>query len=190
MAEPVWLLRRRPLGTQRIKTWFKPEELVRRIEEDTYRIQVGPRQVWEQHESQFRASEPDVCGKHVFANYTAHEADWDNNYAEQDNYHVEKILAQHQNASAPGGVELKVRWRGYVPSRNTLERVSSFLPRINTPSWSTSAGTRPRSRSLTWGLSPRRLEPWAVDPRPKLCPQLVDCTLGAHVCQVVRTSLV
>ena len=37
------------------------------------------------------------------------------------------------NASAPGGLEFKVRWRGYGPSHDTWEPVSSFVPRINTP---------------------------------------------------------
>ena len=54
-------------------------------------------------------------------------------YAEQDNYTVEKILAQRPKASAPGGLEFKVRWRGYGPSHDTWEPVSSFVPRVNTP---------------------------------------------------------
>ena len=51
--------------------------------------------------------------------YGAHEADSDNDYAEQDGYTVEKILAQRPSAWAPGGVEFKVRWRGYGPSHDT-----------------------------------------------------------------------
>ena len=65
--------------------------------------------------------------------YAAHEADWDHDYAEQDNYTVEKILAQRLSDSAPGGVEFKVRWRGSGPSHDTWEPVSSFVPRIGTP---------------------------------------------------------
>ena len=57
----------------------------------------------------------------------------DDDHAEQDDYTVEKILAQRPNASAPGGLEFKVRWRGYGPSHDTWEPVSSFVPRINTP---------------------------------------------------------
>ena len=48
-------------------------------------------------------------------------------------YTVEKILAQRSKASAPGGLEFKVRWRGYGPSHDTWEPVSSFVPRVNTP---------------------------------------------------------
>ena len=32
-----------------------------------------------------------------------------------------------------GGLEFKVRWRGYGPSHDTWEPVSSFVPRVNTP---------------------------------------------------------
>ena len=102
VGDPVWVIRPRPMGTYRTKTSFTPREVVRRIDEDTYRIKVGHGQFWE-----------------------------DNDYAEQDNHTVEKILDQRPNASAPGGLEFKVRWRGYGPSHDTWEPVSSFVPRIN-----------------------------------------------------------
>ena len=65
--------------------------------------------------------------------YTAHEADSDEDYAEQGDYTVEKILAQRPSAWAPGGVDFKVHWGGYGPSHDTWEPVSSFVPRNNTP---------------------------------------------------------
>ena len=65
--------------------------------------------------------------------YAAHVADSNDDYAEQDDYTVGKILAQRPNASAPGGLEFKVRWRGSGPSQDTWEPVSSFVPRVNTP---------------------------------------------------------
>ena len=77
--------------------------------------------------------EPDLRGQHVSLDYAVHEADSDDDYAEQDDYTVEKILPQRPNASAPGGLEFKVRWRGYGPSHDTWEPVSSFVPQINTP---------------------------------------------------------
>ena len=129
----MWVIRPRHLGTHRTKTWFKPGEVVCRIGEDTYRIKVGHGQFWERQESQLCVPEPNLRGQHVSLDYAAHEADSDDDYAEQDDYTVEKILAQRLNASAAGGLEFKVRWRGYGPSHDTWEPVSSFVPRINTP---------------------------------------------------------
>ena len=128
----MWVIRTRPMGTHRTKTWFTPGEVVPRIGEDTYRIKVGHGQFWERHESQLRVREPDFRGQHVSLDYAAHEADSDDDYAERDDYTVEKILAQRLNASAPGCMEFKVRWPGYGPSHDTWEPVSSFVPRINT----------------------------------------------------------
>ena len=109
VGDPVWVIRPRPMGTHRIKTWFTPGEVVRRIGEDTYRIKVGHGQFRDRHDSQLRVREPDLRGQHVSLSYAAHEADSDDDYAEQDDYTVEKILAQRPNASPPGGLEFKVR---------------------------------------------------------------------------------
>ena len=121
------------MGTHRTKTWFTSGEVVRRIGEDTYRIKVGHGQFRERHESQLRVREPVLRGQHVSLDYAAHEADSDDRYAEQDDYTIEKILAQRPNASAPGGLEFNVCWRGYGPSHDTWEPVFSFVQRINTP---------------------------------------------------------
>ena len=133
VADPVWVLTPPPMGTHHTKTWFTPGGLVHRIDEDPYCIRVGPGQFRERHKRQLRARDPDVRGEHMSLDYTAHEANLDDDYAEHDDKTVEKILAQRPSASAPGGVEFKVRWRGYGPSHDTWEPVFSFVPRINTP---------------------------------------------------------
>ena len=92
VGDPVWVIRPRPMGTHRTRTSFTPGEMVRRIGEDTYRIKVGQGQFWERHESHLRVREPDLRGQHVSLDYTAHEANSDDDYAEQDDYTVEKIL--------------------------------------------------------------------------------------------------
>ena len=46
---------------------------------------------------------------------------------------MDKILAQLPSASAPGGLEFKVRWAGYEPSHDAPEPVLSCVPRIDTP---------------------------------------------------------
>ena len=102
VGDPVWVIRPRPLGTHRTKTWFTPGEVVCRIGEDTYRIKVGHGQFRERHESQLRVREPDLRGQHVSLSYAAHEADSDDDYAEQDDYTVGKILAQRPKARRPG----------------------------------------------------------------------------------------
>ena len=84
VGDPVWVLRPRPIGTHRTETWFTVGELVRRIGEDTC-IKLGPGQFRERHDRQLRAREPDVCGKHVSLDYTAHEANSNNDYGEQEN---------------------------------------------------------------------------------------------------------
>ena len=94
VGDPVWVIRPRPMGTHRTKTWFTPGEVVRRIGEDTYCIKVGHGQFRERHESQLRVQEPDLRGQNVSLDYAAHEADSDDDYAEQNNYTVEKILAK------------------------------------------------------------------------------------------------
>ena len=133
VGDRVWVIRPRPMGTHRTKTWFTPGEVVRRIREDTYRIKAGHGEFRERQESQLRVREPNLRGQHVSLDHTALEADSHNDYAEQDDYTVAKILAQRPNASAPRGVDFKVRWRGYGPSHDTLEPVSSFVPRISIP---------------------------------------------------------
>ena len=89
LGDPVWVIRPRPMVTHRTKTWFAPGEVVRRIDEDTYRVRVGHGQIRERHESQLPVREPDLRGQHVSLDYTEHEADSDHDHAEQDDYTVE-----------------------------------------------------------------------------------------------------
>ena len=101
-GEPVGVVTFRPMGTQRIKSWFTPGEVVGGIGEETYRIRVRPGQFRERHERQLRFREPDVRGKHVSLDYAPDEADSEDDFAEQDNYTIQKILAKRPSASAPG----------------------------------------------------------------------------------------
>ena len=60
VGDPVWVIRPRPMGTHRPKTWFTPGGVVPRIGEDTYRIKVGHGRFRERHESQLRVR-ADMC---------------------------------------------------------------------------------------------------------------------------------
>ena len=83
-SDPVWVLRHQPMGSHRSNTWFTPGEVVRRIGEDTYRVNVVLGQLEEQHESHLRVREHNICWKHVSLDYTAREAVSDDDHAELD----------------------------------------------------------------------------------------------------------
>ena len=66
--------------------------------------------------------------------YAAHEVDSDNSdYAEQDNFTVDKVVPHRPRPSPPEGLEFNVCGPGYGPSYDTWEPASSFIPRINKP---------------------------------------------------------
>ena len=108
----------------------------------------------EQHESQLRAGEPDVRGKHVFLDYTAHAAYSDDDYAEEDDYTIRKILSERPSDERLE--EWSSRYAGEaMGTATTPGNTSPPLCHGSTPpSWSMSAGTRQTSRSLIWRLSP------------------------------------
>ena len=172
VEDPVWVIRPRPMGTHRTKTWFTPGEVVRRIGDDTYRIKVGQGQFRERHESQLCVRESNFRGRHVSLDYAAHEADSDDDYAEQDDYTVfTQSRRSWLSVRAPRHPEAwSSRFVGEAMGRPTIPGNPS--PRscrgLLLPSWSTSASTRPRSTSRTWQHSPGRLQPGVPDQRPEL----------------------
>ena len=134
-GDHVWVLRPRPMGTHRTKTWWTPGVVVKRLGEDTYRVRTGPGQFKDRHgTTQLLPRVPDLRGKHVELDYTAHDGDSDDDYAEQDDHTVEKILGHRSNPQVPGGIEFRVRWRGYGPRDDSWEPPSAFVPRI-TKAW-------------------------------------------------------
>ena len=106
--------------------------------------------------------------------YTPHKAGSDDNYAEQDNYIVHKILAQRPNASVPGEVEFKVRWRGYGPSSNTWEPISSFVPRINTPLMQYVCRHKTKLRVSDLGAPTWAIEDMGDRSKPEISPKWAD----------------
>ena len=107
------------MNTHRSKTCFTAGEVVRMIREDSYRVKVSAGQFKERHENQLRGSEPDIRGKHVSLDCTTHDADLNDDHAEQDGYTVNKILDQHRNASLARGLGFQVRLQGYWAFHDT-----------------------------------------------------------------------
>ena len=133
VSDPVWVLRPRPMGTHRNKTWFASEEVAPGL------MRTPTVSKWAPGSSgvDMKVNTPLVSlrsgGKICPWTTLPMWPTQTNDSAEQDKYTNEKIRAQCPGASAPGGVEFKVRWRGYAPFCETWEPVSSFVPRINTP---------------------------------------------------------
>ena len=105
----------------------------RRLGDATVQVQTGPSQFKVRHQTQLRAREPDLKGKHVSFDYCAHEADEeDDEYVESDEHIVEKILSHRSNPRVPGGIEFRVKWRGFGKAHDSWEPASAFVPRMNT----------------------------------------------------------
>ena len=172
VGDPVWVIRPRPMGTHRTKTWFTPGEVVRRIREDTDRIKVGHGQFRERHESQLRVRIPTSV---------ANMCPWS-----MPHMRLIRTTTMLSRTAIPSSRS----WPSVRTPRHMEAWSSRFVgeamavPRhlgtrllvraaLRPPSWTTSASTRPSSTSRTWRHSPGRLQPGAPDHRPELSPDAV-----------------
>ena len=170
VGDPVWVIRPRPMGTHRTKTWFTPGEVVRRIGEDTYRIKVGHGQFRERHESQLRVRDPTSV---------ASMCPWTTPRMRQIRRTI--MLSRTTIPSRRSWLSVQTlphpeAWssrfvgeamdRPTTPGNPSPRSCRGLIP----PSWTTSASTRPRSMSRTWQHPPGRLHPGAPDHRPELSP--------------------
>ena len=63
--------------------------------------------------------------------FTAGDLDSDED-GEEDDYTAERILTDKLDPATPGGRLYKIRWKGFVASRDAREPPSSFVPRYTT----------------------------------------------------------
>ena len=170
VGDPVWVIRPRPTGTHRTKTWFTPGEVVRRIGEDTCRIKEGHGQFRERHESQLRAREPDLRGQHVSLDYAVMRLIRTTTMLSRTTIPSRRFWPSVRTPRHPEA--WSSRFVGEAMGRPTTP--GNPFPRscrgLTPPSWTTSASTRPSSTSRTWRHSPGRLQPGAPDHHPELSP--------------------
>ena len=173
VGDPVWVIRPRPMGTHRTRPGSHPA----RWSAGLVRTPTASRWVTdssrERHESQLRVREPDLRGQHVSLSYAAHEADSDDDYAEQTTIQSRRSWLSVRKPRHPE--VWSSRFVGEAMGRPTTPGNPS--PRSCRgsilPSWSTSASTRPRSTFRTWQHSPGRLQPGAPDQCPELSPDVL-----------------
>ena len=132
VAGHVWVWRPRPLGTHWTKTWYTPCKIAKRVGPGTCLVQTGPSQFKTRHENQLKDRVLDIRKKHVDFQYTQHADDSDKDeYFQEDDYVVEKVLSHQPSPAVPGGIEFKVNWKRYRKSPESRVPPSSFVPRIN-----------------------------------------------------------
>ena len=127
-----FLLRSRDGKSQRTKTSYTPGKVAKTVGPSTFLVQTGPSQFKTRHETQLKDRVPDITQKHVDFQYTQHEDNPDEDeYLEEDDYVIDKVLSHRPNPSVQGGIEFKVKWKGYGKSHDSWVPPSSFVPRIN-----------------------------------------------------------
>ena len=150
------MIRPRPMGTHRTKTWFTPGEVVRRIGEGTYRIKVGHGQFRERHESQLRVREPNLRGQHVSLDLPHMRLIRTTTTLSRTTIPSRRSWPSVRTPRHPEA--WSSRFVGEAMGRPT--RPGNPSPRscrgLLPPSWTTSTSTRPRSMSRTWQHSPGR----------------------------------
>ena len=161
VGDPVWVIRPRPMGTHRTKTWFTPGEVVRRIGEDTYTDSSG---------SATRVNS--VCGNPTSV---ADMCPWTT--PNMRPIRTTTMLSRTTILSRRSWLSVR---RPRHPEVWSSRFVGEAMGRPTTPgnpsprscrgsilpSWSTSASTKPRSTSRTWQHSPGRLQPGVPHQRP------------------------
>ena len=170
MGDLVWGLRPRPMGTHRTKTWFTPGEVVRRFDEDTYRVKVDPGHFGERHGSQPRAPEPDIRGTHVSLDMPPMKLVQTTTMPSRTTTQSRRSRCSVQMPHWPEVCSSECH--GEATVRPTTLGIRSHPSRRGStlPSWSFSASTRSSSKSVTSKLSPRGLKRHGTYPCPELSP--------------------
>ena len=119
------------LSRHRQASWYVPGVIVRKVGQDVYAVRVGDNKILGRDHTQLRPRVPDPSGRPVTFEFTAGDADSDDE-GEDDDFTAEKILADKPDPGTPGGRLYKVRWKGFAASRDSWEPLSSFVPRYTT----------------------------------------------------------
>ena len=110
-GDAVWLLRPRPVGPHRFKSWWTLAVAERRIGLNTYDISTNRDPVKAAHSSQLKHQLTDLTGAHVDQSYT-HEKLSAEDDAPEDDYLIDWILWHRLKPGSrdPNDIEFLVRF--------------------------------------------------------------------------------
>ena len=130
LRDTVWVERHHKdvLSRHRQASWYVPGVIVRKVGQDVYATRVGDNKILDRDHTQLRPRAPDPSRRPVTFELTAGDVDSDDE-GEDDDFTARKILMDKPDLGTPGGRLYKVRWKGFVASRDSWEPPSSFVPR-------------------------------------------------------------
>ena len=126
----VWILRPRPLGTDKVSTmWLGPCKVLQRLSAHTYTIQVSESTVRDVHASQLKKYFAPCVGQSWPMFYTREHVD--DTHALEGDWDVEKIIRHRRRKDDTW--EFLTKWENCDDSESTWEPPSSFLQRFCLP---------------------------------------------------------
>ena len=130
LKDIVWVERHQKdvLTRHRQQSWYIPGDIVRKIGQDVYAVQVGDNKILHQDHTQLQPWAPDPSGRAVMFEFTAGYLDSDDD-GEEDDYTAERILTDKPDPATPEGRLYKVCWKRFAASRDSWEPRSCFVPR-------------------------------------------------------------
>ena len=104
LQDTVWVERHHKdvLSRHRQASWYVPGVIVRKVGQDVYAVRVGDNKILDRDHTQVRPRAPDPSGRPVTFEFTAGDVDSDDE-GEDDDFTVEKILADKPDPGTPGG---------------------------------------------------------------------------------------
>ena len=133
LMDTVWVERHHKdvLTRHREESWYIPGVIVRKIGQDVYAVQVRDNEILDRDHTQLQPRAPDPSGRVVTFEFTAGEADSDDD-GEQDDYTADRTLTDKPDPTTLRRRLYKVRWKEFAASQDSWEPASSFVPRYTT----------------------------------------------------------
>ena len=128
-GDRVWVLRPKHVGGHKMESWWLgPCQVVQRIGDRSYRVQVKPTVVQDVHQDHLKSVVDSVVSMPLYSlhHYQGVYQDYETTPEE---YVVDKIVRHRFHK---GQFQFRVHWKGYDSTEDTWESPSTFIMRYNT----------------------------------------------------------